>query len=63
MMPGTWMTNNPEAAQKLREADAAYERERETAHGKPLAEKIAIYRTAKANLNVAYAAILKEVSA
>jgi hypothetical protein len=51
--PG-WLTNDPEAAKKLRKIDAEYERARAAASGLPLAEKVEAYRKAKEVRQKAY---------
>lgn len=42
-----WLTNNQEAAQRLRDADKWYESERTKAQSMPLARKIAFLRAAR----------------
>jgi hypothetical protein len=49
-----WITNNPEAAAKLRSIDNAYESARRAARNLPLAEKIIALRSAKSTRDEAY---------
>jgi hypothetical protein len=53
------VTNNPEAARRLREIDAAYERARKAARDLPLAQKAEAYRVAKGLRDAAYAAFIE----
>ncbi len=46
-LPLGWLTNDPQAAAQLRQADAAYEAARLAARRLPLAEKIIALRAAK----------------
>jgi hypothetical protein len=52
-----WLTNSPEAAKALSEADSAYDAARKAGQGLPLAEKISAYRKAKEDREAAYAAV------
>jgi hypothetical protein len=52
----TWLTNNPEAAELLRQADARYGATRQAAEHLPLAAKIEAYRAAKERRVADYAA-------
>ena len=52
-----WLTNNPEAAEALRKADATWEAARKAAEHLPLAEKVEAYRQAKDARRIAYDAV------
>jgi hypothetical protein len=54
--PMTWLTNSPEAAELLRQADARYAATRQAAEHLPLAAKIEAYRAAKERRVADYAA-------
>jgi hypothetical protein len=56
---GSWVTNCPEAANALRRADFAYERERKNAAHLPLADKVISYRCANQRRDAAYARVAK----
>jgi hypothetical protein len=53
----TWMTNNPEAAELLRQADARYAAARKGAENLPLVAKVAAYGLAQAQLVADYHAV------
>lgn len=53
-----WVTNNPEAAKRLRAADNAYELAKIRAQGKTLGEKIEAYRVARLVREAEYETIL-----
>jgi hypothetical protein len=55
-----WLTNDPNAAAKLRAIDAAYWAARDAAAHLPLALKIIAYREAEAVSRAAYDAVLRE---
>lgn len=55
-----WITNNPEAARKLRAADRRFDKARRALAGKPLAEKVAALRELKQKRAAEYSRIMKE---
>lgn len=57
-----WITNAPEVAAKLHEADKEYEKSRKAAERLPLAEKIIALRNAKAKKQQYYNATIQQWS-
>lgn len=57
--PG-WVTNDPEVARRLRQADAHYHHARAAAANFPLADKVATYRRAEECRRIAYDVIRAE---
>lgn len=55
-MKAQWITNNPEAAKRLRKADRRYQAARDNARDLPLEKKIVALRKASADLEADYAA-------
>jgi hypothetical protein len=54
----TWVTNDAEAAARLREIDEQYARDRAAGAGLALHDKIEHYSDARERRNAAYAALL-----
>lgn len=59
-MSPEWLTNDVEAARRLRAIEADYARARAAAKSLPLAQKIDVYREARRQRGAAIAAAMRE---